>query len=161
MTLHYYFFFQGVCIKHRKMMLQSHIISVYWCPSRLFHGYSLFTLLAVVILPFKCQMLTCFNDFHHNYKKSSVQHPRSLPLCPVPSRSSNRKGNTLAQGTSSLWMSRPKRKGWGGRLRPSRGWQVGEENSIPPCSLLPRKLLVNVTLPRSSTNFPVRRRKTT
>lgn len=52
-------------------------------------------------------------------------------------------------------MSRPNRKGWEGRVRPSRGWKVGEKNSIPAWSLLPRKVLVNVTLSSSSKNFPV------
>lgn len=83
-----------------------------------------------------------------------MKQRRHAPLYSAPSRRSSLSGKTLAQGTSNFWMSRPNRKGWGGRVRPSRGWQVGEKKSIPAWSLLPRKLLVNVTLSSSSRNFP-------
>lgn len=76
------------------------------------------------------------------------------PLYSDPSRRRSLIGNTLAQGTSSFWMSRPNKKGWLGRVRPSRGWNVGGRKSIPAWSLLPRKVLVNVTLSSSSKNLP-------
>lgn len=104
-------------------------------------------------------------EFHSNpgWIRLSPGHTQNIspdvseghsPLCSAPSRSSSLSGKTLAQGTSSFWMSTPNRKGWGGRVSPSRGWQVGEKKRIPPWSLLPRKLLMKVTLPKSSTNFP-------
>lgn len=90
-----------------------------------------------------------------HYKGGAHSQLQNEPLYSVPSRRSSRRGNTLAQGTSSFWMSRPNRKGWGGRVRPSRGWHVGEKKSIPAWSLLARNVLVNVTLSSSSKNFPV------
>lgn len=76
------------------------------------------------------------------------------PLYSDPSRRRSLSGNTLAQGTSSFWMSRPNKNGGLGSVRPSSGWKVGERKSIPAWSLLPRKVLVNVTLSSSSKNLP-------
>lgn len=77
-----------------------------------------------------------------------------LPLYLDPSRRRSLSGNTLAQGTSSFWMSRPNKNGWLGSVRPSSGWNVGVMKSIPAWSLLPRKVLVKVTLSSSSKNLP-------
>lgn len=86
--------------------------------------------------------------------QETTVHVWNTPLYSAPSRRRSLIGKTFAQGTSSFWMSRPNRKGWEGRERPSRGWQVGEKKSIPAWSLLPRNVLVNVTLSNSSKNLP-------
>lgn len=102
-----------------------------------------------------CMWLTSSKEHENSTSQGAKANCRNTPLYSAPSRKSSLSGKTLAQGTSSFWMSRPNRKGWEGRVRPSRGWQVGEKKSIPAWSLLPRKVLVNVTLSSSSKNFPV------
>lgn len=83
------------------------------------------------------------------------QNMRDSPLHSAPIPSTKRRGKTFAQGTSNLWIRTPNRKELWGRSRPSRGWKLREKKRKPPCSLLPRKLSENVTLPSSSIYFPV------